>query len=264
MNAYINGINIDYSDQGSGTPLVFLHAFPLNRAMWRPQLAGLSGRFRTIALDLRGHGASDAPLWRFSLEDYADDVRGLLDHVSIERAVLIGLSMGGYVSFAFYRKFPERVRALVLADTRAQGDSEEGRAARFSLAQTAYRQGQAAVAEIMIPKLLGATSLQTRPDLVREVRHMIEANQVSGTIVDCMAMAGRQDSVPLLPRVNCPVLVLVGEEDYTTPMADAQLIAQHVAGARLVTIPGAGHLSNVEQPERFNKAVGDFVEGLVS
>ena len=121
------GIRLAYDDRGTGLPLVFLHAFPLNRSMWAPQLAVLSQQFRTIAIDLRGHGESDAPLWHFTLEQYADDVRALLDHLAIPRAVLIGLSMGGYITLAFSRKYPERLEAMVLADTRAQADSQEAR-----------------------------------------------------------------------------------------------------------------------------------------
>jgi len=262
MKTQINGLDIAYNDQGTGTPLIFLHAFPLNRTMWAPQEAVLSRQYRVITMDLRGHGESDAPLWRFSLEQYADDVAGLLDHLAIPQAVLVGLSMGGYVGFAVYRKHADRVTALVLADTRAQADSEEGRTGRFNLAQTAFRKGPGAVADIMLPKLLGATSLKTRPDLARHLRRIIEGNDVSGMIVDSMAMADRPDSLPLLPRIACPTMVIVGEEDQTTPPAEAEVIAQGIPGAKLAVIPGAGHLSNLEQPERFNNVVGEFAAGL--
>jgi pimeloyl-ACP methyl ester carboxylesterase len=262
MKTLINSINIAYSDQGTGTPLIFLHAFPLNRTMWHPQEETLSGQCRVVTVDLRGHGESDAPLWRFTLEQYADDVAGLMDHLSIQRAVLVGLSMGGYVSFAFYRKYAERVRGLVLADTRAQADSEEARIGRFNLAQTAFRQGPGPVADVMMPKLLRPTSLKTRSDLVGQLRRTIETTEVSGIIVDLIAMADRTDSLPLLPHIACPTLVIVGDEDHTTPPADAQLIAQGIPGASLAVIAGAGHLSNLEQPDQFNKLVGEFTAGL--
>ena len=152
------GIRLAYDDTGSGLPIVFLHAFPLNRSMWAPQVSALSAQFRTIAIDLRGHGESDAPLWSFSLDQYADDVAALLDHLDIPQAVLVGLSMGGYVSLAFSRAYGKRLLGLVLADTRAQADSPDGRTGRFHLAQTAYTQGTEAVANTMLPKLLGATS----------------------------------------------------------------------------------------------------------
>jgi pimeloyl-ACP methyl ester carboxylesterase len=262
MKAQIRGITLGYSDQGTGNPIVFLHAFPLNRSMWAEQEAALSQWFRIITVDLRGHGESDAPLWHSSLDEYADDIAALLDHLSIPQAILIGLSMGGYVSFSFYRKHSRRVRGLILADTRAPADSDEARAGRFQLAQTAYREGAAAVADLMLPKLLGPTALRTRADLVDQVRRMIKANEISGIVVDAMAMAERPDSLALLPTIACPTLVIVGDEDQATPPAEAELMARSIPQARLAVIPGAGHLSNLEQPEQFNMLVKDFVEGV--
>jgi pimeloyl-ACP methyl ester carboxylesterase len=257
-----NGIRLAYDDQGTGLPLVFLHAFPLNRSMWAPQATALSKQFRTIMIDLRGHGESDAPLWNFSLDQYADDVCALLDHLAIPQAILVGLSMGGYVSLAFSKRYGNRLKALVLADTRAQADGPEGRIGRFRLAQTAYGQGTAAVAEIMLPKLLGSTSLERRADLVEGVRRAIHRTPVSGILVDLMAMAARPDSVAHLRTVTCPTLVVVGQEDYTTPLADAQLMAADIPHARLAVIPAAGHLSNLEQPDVFNDVVRGFVDEL--
>lgn len=262
MNARINGINLAYTDQGSGMPLVFLHAFPLNSAMWEPQVTALATRFRVVTPDLRGHGESDAPLWRYTMDQFADDVKGLLDHLSITRAVLIGLSMGGYILFACQRKYPERITALVLADTRAQADTEEGKMNRFALAQVAYREGAGAVAEAMLPRLLSPASLQGRPDLVAQVRSIIMRNQVSGIAGDLMAMADRPDSVPILKQIACPTLVIVGEADQATPPADARLMAEAIPGARLDMIPAAGHLANLEQPEAFNRAVRSFLETI--
>lgn len=260
MNARINGINLAYTDRGSGMPLVFLHAFPLNRSMWEPQVKALATRYRVIAPDLRGHGESDAPLWRYTMDQFAGDVVGLLDHLSLARAVFIGLSMGGYILLALQRKYPERLQALVLADTRAQADTEEGRLNRFALAQVAYREGAGAVAEAMLPRLLSPASLQGRPDLVGQVRAIITSNQVSGIAGDLMAMADRPDSVPILKQIACPTLVIVGEADQATPPTDARLMAEAIPGARLGIILQAGHLANLEQPEAFNRAVISFLE----
>lgn len=257
-----HGIRLAYDDHGTGVPVVFLHAFPLNRSMWAPQVATLSSHFRTITLDFRGHGESDAPLWSFSLNHYADDVAALLDHLAVPQAILVGLSMGGYVSLAFSRQHRHRLLALVLADTRAQADSPEGRTGRFHLAQTAYGKGAGAVADIMLPKLLGATSLQHKPDLVEYIRQTIQQTPVSGIVVDLMAMADRPDSVAQLQAITCPTLVVVGQEDFTTPHADAELMARETPGARLAVIPAAGHVSNREQPEVFNEVLRGFVEGL--
>jgi 3-oxoadipate enol-lactonase len=261
MKTPINGISLAYTDQGSGLPLVFLHAFPLNRTMWHPQEA-LSSHFRIITVDLRGHGESDAPLWHYSLDQAAEDVRGLLDALSIQRAVFVGLSMGGYVLFALYRKHADRVQGLVFADTRAQADTAEGRNGRFQMAQTAYRKGPSAIADIMLPKLLSPTTIQTKPGLVHTVRTMIEGNEISGIAGDLMAMAERPDSVPLLTQITCPTQVIVGERDQATPPSDAQLIAELIPGAALAVIPGAAHLANLEQPEAFNQILRSFTSRL--
>lgn len=259
MLAQVNGITLAFNDQGNGFPLVFLHAFPLNRSMWTEQENALSSQFRVVTIDLRGHGESDAPLWHYTLDQAADDVCGLLDHLSIKQAVFVGLSMGGYILFAFYRKYGARVKGMVLADTRAQADTEDGKRARFEMAQIAYKRGPSAIADIMIPKLLSPGTIQTRPELVQRVRGMIEGNQVSGIAGDLMAMAQRPDSVPFLQRIHCPTQIIVGELDVPTPPADARLIAESIPNARLAIIPEASHLSNLEQPDRFNEIVRAFV-----
>jgi 3-oxoadipate enol-lactonase len=263
MNAQIGGINLAYSDQGQGIPLVFLHAFPFNRSMWEPQLKALSNRFRVISVDLRGHGESDAPLWRYTMDQFADDVKGLLDHLAIQQAVLVGLSMGGYVMFALYRKHRERVRGLVFADTRAEPDSPEQTAWRFRLAQRAYKEGAGTVVEEMLPKLLAPTSYQTKRALVEQVRAIMTSSQISGIVGDLIAIAERPDSTALLNEISCPTLVLVGEMDALTSPAENKRIADGIPGARFQIIPSAGHLSNLEQPEIFNEALRSFGETIL-
>ena len=260
MKTRINGIHLSYRDEGQGSPLVFIHAFPLSSSMWEPQIKEFSQSNRVIALDLRGHGESDAPLWHFTLDDFADDIVGLLRHLEIPRATCIGLSMGGYILLALFRKYPEVITRLVLADTRAQADSDEGRDGRFSMAQVAYQKGPPAIAEFMMSKLLGPTSLEKRKDLVEHVRSLIHKNQASGIIVDLMAMACRPDSTPLLSNISCPTLVMVGEEDVATPPAEAQYMKDRIPNAELVVLPQAGHLSNLEQPVAFNEALTSFLK----
>lgn len=262
MKTKINGIQLAYTDEGRGTPIVFLHAFPLSRAMWEPQVRALSGRFRVITVDLRGHGESEAQLWNFPLSQYADDVHDLLDHLQIPQAVLVGLSMGGYVLFTFYRQYAHQARALILADTRAQADTDEGRQGRRGLAQAAFTQGHAPVIDTMLPKLLSQESRAGRPDLVARVTEMIKSTPISGIVVDCMAMADRPDFLPLLRDIACPTLVMVGDKDQATPPADSRTIADGVKGAQLKVIRGAAHLTNLEQPEEFNRAVTEFVGSL--
>ena len=258
MHTQVNNITIGYGDQGTGLPIVFLHAFPLNRTMWATQEKALSSQFRIITIDLRGHGESDAPLWRYTLDQSADDVNALLDQLAIQRAVFVGLSMGGYILFEFYRKYAARVKGLILADTKAQADTAEGKDGRFQLAQIAYKRGPSAIADGMIPKLLSPATIQTNPDLVRQVRAMIEGNQISGIAGDLMAMAERPDSVPLLSQITCPTQIIVGELDQATPPSDAKLMANQIPNARLTIIPNAAHLANLEQPEAFNHIVSAF------
>ena len=262
MQARINKTTLAFNDQGRGVPLVLLHAFPLNRTMWVEQEQALSSQFRVLTIDLRGHGESDAPLWRYTLDQAADDVIGLLDHLSIRQAVFVGLSMGGYILFALYRRYADRVQGLVLANTRAQADTVEGKEGRFQMAQTAYKNGPSAIADIMIPKLLSPATIQTKPELVGRVRAMIEGNQISGIAGDLMAMAERPDSVSLLGQITCPTQIIVGELDLPAPPSDAKLMADRIPGARLTIIPGAAHLSNLEWPDQFNDTIRTFVSDV--
>ncbi|MEC4668681.1 MAG: alpha/beta fold hydrolase [Nitrospirota bacterium] len=262
MDAQINGLTLAYTDEGKGMPVVFVHGFPLNRNMWAPQVQALSRQHRVITVDLRGHGESGAPLWRYTMEQFADDLTGVLDHLSIQQAVMAGLSMGGYILFAFYRKYATRVNALILSDTRAQPDTDEGRAGRFNMAQSAYTQGSGAIADVMLSKLLCPASLHTRPELVQQVRGMITAMTLGGMAGDLMGMADRPDSVPLLSTIACPTLIIVGELDLATPPSDAHLMSEQIPGAQLKIIPGAAHLPNLEQPEAFNDAVRSFLASI--
>jgi pimeloyl-ACP methyl ester carboxylesterase len=258
-----NGISIDYRDQGAGVPVIFIHAFPLNQTMWDDQLAVLHNHCRTITLDLRGFGQSDAPQGSYLMDQMAADIRGLMSALGIDRAVLVGLSMGGYVSLAFYRNYPESVRALVLADTRASADTHEARKRRLKSAERAEREGARVIAEDMIPLLLGRTTLESRPSVVERVRTMIEANSPLGIAGAQRGMAERRDSTYILPGLDSPVLIIVGSEDTLTPVAEAESLRNGIRGARLRVIAGAGHLSNMERPEEFNTALIEFIEETV-
>lgn len=263
MDAQVNGIRLAYTDAGTGTPIVLLHAFPLNRTMWEPQFAPFSTNFRTIAVDLRGHGESNGNHAPHTLEDFATDMKHLLDHLHIQKAIFVGLSMGGYILMAFYRLYPDRVKGLVLADTRAQADTPEGRAGRFEMIRTAETRGAAAIADIMIPRLLSAHTTKTNPGLVSNVRGMILHTPVETIVADLRAMAERPDSVPLLATIARPTLLLVGELDQGTPPSDARLMAEHIPAAQLAVLPAAAHLSNLEAPEAFNQAVLSFAKTVV-
>ena len=262
MKARINDIDLAYSDEGQGPPVVFLHAFPLNRTTWAPQVAALSDRSRVVTIDLRGHGESDAPMWRYTLDQFAEDVRSLLKHLGIARATFVGLSMGGYILLALYRTHPELFQSLVLADTRATADTPDVKDARFSMAQIAYRRGASAIADLMMPKLLSPASLEHRADLRDQLRAIITGNQVSGIAGDLMAMEERPDSTPLLSTISVPTLVIVGEEDLASPPEEVEAMAKQIPGSTFVRIPQAGHLSNMENPDAFNAALLSFLQSV--
>lgn len=262
MKATINHLNINYRDQGSGEPVIFLHAFPLNQTMWDEQMAALSHHCRTITLDLRGFGGSDVTEAPATMEQMAADVRGLMSALDVERATLVGLSMGGYVALAFYREYPDAVRALALADTRASADTHAARERRLQSAEKAEHEGAAAIADDMVPLLLGQTTQRTRPDIAARVRAMIEGNSPQGISAAQRGMAVRRDSTYILAAIDFPTLVIVGAEDQLTPVAEAESLRDGIRGARLHVIEGAGHLSNIERPAEFNAALTTFIESL--
>jgi pimeloyl-ACP methyl ester carboxylesterase len=193
------------------------------------------------------------------MDDYAGDVIDLLDALHLEEAVIGGLSLGGYVTFALFRRAPQYFQGMVLADTRSEADSPEGVEGRKKMIALVREQGTPAVAETMIPKLLAEETRQNQADVVERMRSLMLSNSTDVIAGAVTAMMGRQDSTPLLESIRCPTLVLVGEHDQLTPPALSREMHRRIEGSELVTIPDAGHLSNVEQPQTFNRALGDFL-----
>ena len=262
--AGMRGIEVAYDDAGQGAAVVLLHGFPFDRSMWRGQSEVLSATCRVIAPDLRGLGETPLGGETVTMGGMAEDVAALLDTLGVERAVLGGLSMGGYVAFEFLRRFPRRVRALVLSDTRPQADTEEARRTREENAQRVLRDGMGPLVDSMLPKLLSDGTREGSPDVVERVRAMMLGIRPEGAAAALRAMAVRRDQTDLLPSVDVPTLIVVGAEDSITPPAEAEAMAAKIKGARLVRLEGAAHLSNVERPEEFNRALADFVAGLPS
>ncbi|HVF49255.1 MAG TPA: alpha/beta fold hydrolase [Pyrinomonadaceae bacterium] len=263
--ASVRGIELAYTDVGTGLPpVVLLHGYPFNRSMWDGQVRELSGRWRVIAPDLRGHGESGAGDGAAvtTMEELAEDVAALLDALRLERVVLGGLSMGGYVALAFYRRFRERVRALVLADTRATPDTEEARRGREESAQKILSAGMKPVADAMLPKLLAPATLENNAEVAARVRGMMERTKPEGAVAALRGMAARRDQTELLAEIDVPTLVIVGSLDTLTPPRDAESLRARVRGSRLVVIEGAAHVSNVERPAEFNRALAEFLETL--
>jgi 3-oxoadipate enol-lactonase len=262
METNLNGIRLHFEDDGAGPAVLLLHAFPLSGAMWGRQVAALSAQYRVVVPDLRGFGGSDAPPGPLTMDQQADDIAALLDHLGIERAAIVGLSMGGYITFALARRHADRVAALVLADTKAGADNEEGKAGRETNARLAEEQGAAAIADKMIPSLVAERASNALRD---ELRELITANSQDGIAGALRGMAMRPDSTPDLAGITAPALVIVGAQDKLTPPEEAAKLQAGLSGAGpLIVIPEAGHLTNMEAPEAFNEALLDFLGRLGS
>ena len=265
MIAVVDSLDIGYDDVGTGgavgVPLLFVHAFPLNRTIWAPQVSALVERSRCVAADLRGFGDSSR-MPPYSMEQYADDLAHLLDQLRIERVILVGCSMGGYVSFAFWRRHRHRVRALVLADTRAGADSEETLTRRRHLIDVARTEGATAVANLQIPSLVGKSTREKQPDTYDAVHRMIAQAPVDGIVGALEAMMLRQDSTDTLATIDVPTLIIVGEEDVPTPVKEARAMQQKIPGSRLEIISQAGHLAHMERPAAFNHLLTEFLVAL--
>jgi pimeloyl-ACP methyl ester carboxylesterase len=255
-------MDLAYREMGSGRPLVLLHAFPLSSAMWLPQREGLGGLCRVITPDQRGFGGSplgeDAP----SLDACADDVAALLDKLDLDRVVLGGLSMGGYVAMAFLRRHPDRVSALLLAGTKAGADPEPARAKRERIAVAVVEDGSTVVADEVLPTLTGPTTAGSRPLVAGRVRALVQAAPAPAVAWAQRAMAARPDSFATLRAFDRPALVVVGDEDELSPLPDAQAMAEALPDARLAVIEEAGHLTAVETPEAFIAEVAGFLAEL--
>ncbi len=264
MIASLPNLQLGFDDQGSGPPLVLLHGFPHDRSLWKQQRVALATRARCIVPDLRGFGESSAR-GPWTMDQFADDIVALLDHLDIPQAVVGGLSMGGYVAMAIWRRHAERVRALVLCDTRATADTDETRAARNALIELARRDGAHAVAEKQLQGMLGATTHETRPHVVAQVRAMMERQSVEGIAGALAALRDRPDARPTVASISVPTLVVVGEEDTLTPVRDAEALMDLLpafAPARLERIAQAGHASCVEHPAAVSHVLAEFLDSL--
>jgi 3-oxoadipate enol-lactonase len=256
--AHADDGSLAFTDIGSGPPLVLLHAFPLDRGMWEPQWTALGDRYRIIAVDLPGFGESPADPG-FTVESAADRVAQLLDRLKLQQVALGGLSMGGYVALAFARKHPDRLTALILADTRSEADDAAGKEGRSRLIKLTEEFGPSKVYEGMLPKVLGAGTQESQPQVVAFVRGLATRQTAEGVIGGLTALRDRPDATPSLEKIDVPTLILVGSEDGLTPPELSDAMGKQIRGSKVIRIPGAGHLSNVENPTAFNAAVAEFL-----
>ena len=261
MNRTDGEFLMSFEDSCDRIPLLWIHGFPLNNLLWDLQIDDLAPLARMITPDLRGHGATGASEPPYSMQMFSEDCCNLLDHLGITSPIVVGgLSMGGYIALDFQRRYPERTAGLILAATRAGADSEEGKAGRDQAAQLCRDEGVGAIAESMLPRMLAPGTYQDNRELVEFVRDIMLATSEEGVIGALAAMRDRPDSTPWLENIEVPVLVLHGDQDQLIPLKEAENTQVAIPDARLVIVPGAGHLPNLEKPAYFNEAVSDFLE----
>src|SRR5208337_378903 len=253
---------IVYWSLGEGSPVILLHPFPARHEFWLPVAEALAARYRVILPDLRGHGESGVGEGPATMEKHAADIVRVMDDADVGRAPLIGVSIGGYVLFEFWRRHRGRVAALGLCNTKAPADGAEARAARLQAANDVLERGTEPFLETMVPRLLGKTTRETRPDLVDEALRMMRKMSPDDIAQVQRGMAERPDSVATLNTINVATLLVTGDEDILTGVNEAELMRQHVAGSELRVIPKAGHYAPWEQPEEAARLLRQFLDGI--
>jgi 3-oxoadipate enol-lactonase len=259
MQVCSNDIELFYETVGDGPPIVFLHPFPANHNFWKPGADALATRYRIVLPDLRAHGESGVGEGVATMRKHADDIARLCDEMKIGRATFVGCSIGGYILFEFWRRFRERVTGLALFDTKATADTPDARAARLQSAEQVLERGTEQFVDGILEKLLGESTRRNRPDIVSDARRMMLQTSREGIAAAQRGMAEREDSAATLGTIAVPTLVVVGEEDTATPMAEAQAMHQAIRGSELRTIRRAGHYAAFERPEDATGILREFL-----
>jgi len=264
MRIQIGSVRLNYVERGlpQGLPVIFIHGFPFNHTMWDPQMMALPHEIRAIAFDLRGHGSSEVGDGQFFLEYFVDDLFALMDHLGIDSAALCGLSMGGYIALRAVQREPKRVRGLILADTRSEADTNEGKLKRAAQAKVVRANGVDAFAGEFLKAVLTSDTLQSNAPVTEKVRGMITENSAAGIAGTLLALATRTDTTESLSAISVPTLILVGQHDVITPPDAARAMHSRIPGSELELINGAAHMSNLENPGAFNAALLKFVKRL--
>jgi pimeloyl-ACP methyl ester carboxylesterase len=253
---------IVYQTLGDGPSVVLLHPFPANHEFWLPVAQSLSTRYRLIMPDLRGHGDSDIGEGSATMAKHAADIARVMDDADVGRAPIVGISIGGYVLFEFWRQQRGRVAAVGLCNTKAPADSPEAQAGRLQAATEVMERGTEPFFQSMIPRLLGKTTRETRPDLVEGALQMMREMSPADVAAVQHGMAERPDSVDTLKTINVPTLLVTGDEDVLTGVNEAELMHRHIAGSELRVFPKAGHYSPWEQPEAAGRLLRQFLDGV--
>ncbi len=264
MRIAINDITISYSDEGkNGTPvIIFIHGFPFNKSMWNLQVKELKDNYRVISYDIRGHGNSDAGNGDFSIELFVKDLLSLMDALKIDKTVLCGLSMGGYIALKAIENHPERFDALILSDTHCIADTSEVKEKRMKAIESIRNSGIEKYADESIKNLFAPESFTTREEEIAVVRKMIVKTAKESLCKTLLALSVRKETCSKLAEIKVPVLIMVGKEDKITPPAAAQLMHEKIKNSFLNIIEHAGHLSNLENPGDFNEHLKKFVASV--
>jgi 3-oxoadipate enol-lactonase len=262
----VNGVELYYEEIGNpaAVPIVLIHGFPFSHEMWRPQVELLQDRFRVITYDVRGHGRSEVGDGQYTIELFVDDLIGLLDHLKVEKAVLCGLSMGGYIALRAVERNPERCRALILCDTSSEADTNEAKLRRATSVKAVKGDGVKAYAEAFVKVVFAPESLTRKPEIVAMIRATIEANSSLAICGTLLALAGRTETTSSLAKFEVPTLILVGELDRVTPPSLSMKMRDYLGNAELHIISGAAHMSNLEKPEEFNNHLLSFLTKQMS
>ncbi|MEK7671460.1 MAG: alpha/beta fold hydrolase [Bacteroidota bacterium] len=268
MFAYINSNPIHYIDEGppradDAMPVIFLHGFPFSHEMWKKQIEIVSKEYRAIAYDIRGHGKSYVGEAQFTIEHHVDDLIALLDYLKIDQTVIVGLSMGGYITLRALERNPERFRAAVLCDTKSEADTNEGKLKRFETMKAVREHGSEVFSEAFVTIVFAPESFRAKPEAVALIKNIIKHTPALSTAGTLLALASRTDTTSSLHNIKIPTLILVGEKDVTTPPANSQSMHEKISGSELHIIPNAAHMSNLENPEVFNERLLSFLRHVV-
>lgn len=263
LSTEVNNITLSYNDVGEGdTPVIFLHGYPFNKSMWQGQLASLKSTNRVIAIDIRGFGKSTDEKSILSLDLFGDDLIAFMDKLNIEKATVCGLSMGGYLALNVITRFPERFEALILCDTQCVADTAEGKKKRYATIEQINREGTDEFTEKFIKSVFHPDSLKNKKAVVESLRNVVHANSKQTLTAGLTALAERSETCSSLDAIRVPTLIICGREDEVTPLAQSEYMHAHIEGSLLKIIDNAGHVSNLEHPDEFNKYLQDFLNSL--
>lgn len=260
----VNQLKLTYWDNQAAAKntVVFLHGFPFDKTMWQPQLQVLQDHYRVIALDVRGHGNSEAGDQPFSIELFADDLLTLLKTLEIEKAIVCGLSMGGYIALNAVTRFPERFKGLILCDTNCFADSPEGKEKRMKTIESLPKIGMKRYAAESVKNLFAAHSLENKPEVVRKIQEIIENTPETTIVKTLQALANRKETCEQLSKLNLPTMILVGEQDAITPLSAAEVMWDYIVDSELFIVEQAGHIANLENSDDFNTYLQDFLKTI--